>query len=494
MPRAQSQRLAIALVGLAGSAVFVALALRHIDFGSVVAAWHDAKVLPWVPLAAAAYVAGHFVRGRRLRVLVHRETALSLLTASNVVVVGYASNNVLPARLGEFARAGMLAERTGVPLTQALTVTFIERLLDGIAILVLLLGGTLSLGARPDWIWSLARVGALVFGAALAVVLVAVFLPSVVISAASRLSARLGPTPRDKILALATSITAAGACLRRPRDAAAIGFYSVVVWILESLMFAFILPVFAAKFQLAQAIVAMSVTNLGILVPSSPGFVGSFHFFCSQAMASQGMPYATAIAYAIVVHLTFFLPVTLWGAGAILWYGVQVGATAAMARAARSSPRSEDAWGVPIHVIAHVEAAPQPGPATPFDIALAEAVLTPRGGALDRPSVVEVATFVAQEMEALPARLRVMYLVGMASFRLYVRLRYLRSFCALDVDRRGAAMRSWAFGRIGLLRQLFRPVRSTALLAYYERGAVLRALAPASIVARSSLALDQPHG
>ena len=38
----------------------------------------------------------------------------------------------------------------------------------------------------------------------------------------------------------------------------------------------------------------MSVTNLGILVPSTPGFVGPFHFFCSQALMSQGIPEATA--------------------------------------------------------------------------------------------------------------------------------------------------------------------------------------------------------
>jgi hypothetical protein len=77
----------------------------------------------------------------------------------------------------------------------------------------------------------------------------------------------------------------------------------------------------------------------------------------------------------------------------------------------------------------------------------------------------------------------------MATFRFYVRLRYVRSFCALDIDRRRAAVHSWAFGRVGLFRQLFRPVRSTALLAYYERPAVARALAPVPL-ASASLALD----
>jgi uncharacterized membrane protein YbhN (UPF0104 family) len=477
MPSAKSRRAIVAAVGLLGSAVFVTLALRHLDSRAVLSTWGSARVLPWVPLAIVSYITGHFIRGQRLRVLVKRDAILTLPTATNVVVVGYASNNVFPARLGEFVRAGMLAERTGMPLSQSLTITFIERLLDGIAILVLLLVGALSLGTRPEWVWNVARVGSLVFGAALTVVLVAVFLPSVVLSTASRLSAGLGARWRDGALTLATSITVAGAVLRRPRDAMAICAYSLIVWLFEAMMFAFILPVFSLDLHLAPALVAMSVTNLGILAPSSPGFVGSFHFFCSQALASQGVPAATAMGYAILVHLAFYVPVTLWGAGAILWYGIQVGATAAMARAARSSPKTDTVSGVPVHVIARLEPARVPRDASAFDVALTEALLTPHGTALDGAALVEVATFLTQEMEALPARLRVMFEAGMATFRFYVRLRYVRSFCALDLERRRAAVNSWAFGRVGLLRQLFRPVRSIVLLAYYERADVARALA-----------------
>lgn len=491
MPSARSQRFVVALVGLAMSAAFIALALRHLDLHSVLAAWRSAHVLPWVPLAVLSYVVGHFVRGQRLRVLVKRETALPLPTATNVVVVGYASNNVFPARLGELVRVGMLAERTGMPLSQSLTVTFIERLLDGIAILLLLLVATFALPQRPPWLWGVARVGSLVFGAAFAVVLVAVFLPSVVLSTASQLSSGLGLAPkwRDRVLALASSITSAGAVLRRPRDAAAIATYSGAVWLFESLMFALLLPVFALPLHLSSAVIAMSVTNLGILVPSSPGFVGSFHFFCSQALVSQGVSAGTAMGYAILVHLTFYVPVTLWGAGAILWYGVQVGTTAAMARAARTSPETETIDGVPVRVIARLEPARRPVPASAFDIALTEAMLTPHGNALDRQALVEVATFVSEEMQALPARLNVMFHLGMAVFRFYVRVRTLRSFCALGLERRRSVVCSWAFGPIGLLRQLFRPVRSVALLAYYEQAAVARALSPAP-QASTTLALE----
>jgi len=466
---AGSQRVAVAIVGLAASAMFVGLAMRHLDFASVLRSLRSARLLPWVPAATAAYLAGQLVRGQRLRVLVRRESTLSLATASNVVVVGYASNNVFPARLGEFVRAGMLAKLTGIPLTQSLTITFIERLLDGIAILVLLLIGTATLPARPQWMWDVARVGSLVFGVALALLLVAVVLPSFLVSLASRVSASLRPRWRDRVVAFAMSVTAAGACLRRPRDLVVIGAYSLLVWLLESAMFAFILPAFGLELQLAPALTAMSVTNLGILFPSSPGFVGSFHFFCSQALVAQGIPAATALGFAFLVHLTFYVPVTLWGAGAVLFYGVEIGATAAIARAARSSSNATYEQGVPIHRIAELDP-PRPGPpASEFDVALVEALLSKEPDMVDRASVDYVAAFVAEEMRALPARLAFLYDAGMVAFRIYVRLRYLRSFCGLGVARRQAAMHSWAFGPIGLLRQLFRPARSTALLAYYDR-------------------------
>ncbi len=462
------RRFAVALAGLLGSAVFAVLAVRHLDAAAVLAAWHSARTFPWVPLAVIAYLAGHFVRGQRLRVLVRRETILPLTTATNVVVVGYASNNVFPARLGELVRAGTLTERTGLPLSQSLTITFIERLLDGIAILLLLVVAAASLGTRADWIWDVARVGTLVFGAATMVVLVAVFAPNLVLAAAFRLSARMSSRWRNRVLGLASSITTAGAVLKRPRDAMLLGVYSVVVWLFESAMFLAILPVFSLPASPAVAMAAMSVTNLGLLAPSSPGFVGSFHLFCSQTLISQGVAAATAMSYAILVHLAFYVPVTLWGAGVILFYGIQVGATAAMARAGKGSPKTETIAGVPVHVIAQLAPVAQAPAASPFDVALAEALLKEGTSDLDRTALQQAATFLAGEMSALPARLRFMFEMGMASFRVYVRIRYLRSFCALDVARRRAAVDAWAFGRVGLFRQLFRPVRSVTLLAYYE--------------------------
>ena len=471
LPRLMARRVSsssrlVALAGLCISVGFAWLAVRHLDVRAIGEVLRKTTLFPWVAAAVACYLAGHGVRGQRLRLLLRREANMELATASNVVVVGYASNNVLPARLGELVRAGMLAERTGMPLAQTLTITFIERLLDGVAILFLLVISTLA-SHSDDWIHELAKVGALVFGAAILVLAIATIAPRLVVRIAGRVARPLGRRAYERALALATSIVNATASLRDPRDALVLGLMSLLVWSLEAMMFVCVLPALGLPFQVSLGVTAMSVTNLGILVPSTPGFIGPFHYFCSQALVANGIDPTLALAYATLVHLTFFIPVTAGGTGAMLWYGVQLGETAARVRAARSSPRTKEVDGVLVHVSAPAARAPAAAAPSAFDRALTEAVL-PGSMASATELVDDVATFFAGEMAALPTRIRWLYHFGMFGFRLYVRLRHVRSFCALPVATRRRAVDAWAFGPITPMRQLFRPVRSTVLLAGYE--------------------------
>ena len=467
-PRVSSSSRVVALAGLCISVGFAWLAVRHLDVRAIGEVLRKTALFPWVAAAVACYLAGHGVRGQRLRLLLRREANMELATASNVVVVGYASNNVLPARLGELVRAGMLAERTGMPLAQTLTITFIERLLDGVAILFLLVISTFaSHSDDTDWIHQLAKVGALVFGAAILVLTIATMAPRLVVRIAGRVARPLGRRAYQRALSLATSIVNATASLRDPREALVLGLMSLLVWSLEAMMFVCVLPALGLPFHVSLGVTAMSVTNLGILVPSTPGFIGPFHYFCSQALIANGIEPTVALAYATLVHLAFFIPVTVWGTGAMLWYGVQLGETAARVRAARSSPRTKEVDGVLVHVIAPAARAPAAVTPSAFDRALTEAVL-PHSMAGATELVDDVATFFAGEMAALPTRIRWLYHFGMFGFRVYVRLRHVRSFCALPVVTRRRAVDVWAFGPVTPMRQLFRPVRSTVLLAGFE--------------------------
>lgn len=468
MPLASRHRSTVALIGAAASVVFMYLAVRRLDYTALRDALLGLEMWPWVPLAATSYIVGHIVRGIRCQLLLRHEANLRVLTAANVVVVGYAANNVFPARMGELVRAGMLSERTGMPIMQSLTITVIERVLDGLAILAILLLG-LTFGNAPDWAHELAHVGLIVFGAAFAVTMLAVQTPGLLISAASRIGNHLPQRWHDRLVRLVSSIVSAGASLRKPRDTAVLALYSMAVWLLEAGMFVALLPAFGLEPDPAVGAIAMSVTNLGLLVPSTPGFIGPFHYFCSRTLMAQGVGQAVGLAYAAVVHLTFYVPVTVWGALAMLWYGVEVGAAATAARAARASRGRLEMDGLLVHEVARLDSHPAEEHATRFEQALVEALVSTDGRAAEASMVERTASFVHGQLGALPRRLALLLEGGMLFFRVTTRMRHLRGYCDLPLEVRRKWTLAWADGRYALLRKLFKPLRATALLAYYDQ-------------------------
>jgi hypothetical protein len=90
--------------------------------------------------------------------------------------------------------------------------------------------------------------------------------------------------------------------------------------------------VFGIPITIEYGIITMCITGFTLLLPSSPGFIGPFHYFASQALMIHGIAQPTALAYATLVHLCFYIPITVWGACAMMWYGVELSSTAARAQ------------------------------------------------------------------------------------------------------------------------------------------------------------------
>ena len=90
----------------------------------------------------------------------------------------------------------------------------------------------------------------------------------------------------------------------------------------------------------------------------------------------------------------------------------------------------------------------------------------------------DVAQFVQTELDDLPARFGWLLAIGLSGFRTITMLVKLRRFEALELEARRAWVERWAFGSFSLARQLFRGVRSTALLAYYDHALVRAQLLP----------------
>ena len=452
------------------SIAFLALAIEQVHWSDVWAAAQGLRWFPFVPLAVTTYLVGHFVRGWRTRRLLQRFAVLPVVTATNVVVTGYAANNVLPARGGELVRAGMLAERSGVTLSQTLTVTLLERVLDGLVI-VGLLALTLPLLPEGGALPSVVVPAAVVFGLLTTALVVAVVAPQVLLRTLPHAAGRLRASWFEPMFRWTLGITNGVAELRTGRGTLQALALTTLIWVLEAGMFLWILPAFGLAPNPLWAVLAMTVTNLGILLPSSPGFVGPFHYFCAQALLVVGVPGDVGLAYALVVHAVFFVPITVWGLASLAWYGSSFGTHLALARSANDAQETGTRSGVPVSLVRTAQVVANPAAESRFLAMLVDAALPldDELGSCERgPTTDRVTTFVHRQLAALPSRLRVLFSLGTVAFRLHVAVRHLRPFENLSHERRAAAFDRWAYGPIAPCRQLFRVVRSTALLAYYD--------------------------
>lgn len=351
--------------GVAISSLFLFLAGRHLNWNQIIRAMRDANLFPGVLFSVFCYITGQIIRGIRCRLLVSRDALLSSLTASNIVVIGYAFNNVFPARIGEWVRCGMLAERTGIPFTQSLSVTFLERVLDGLAILFLFLVATFWLPIT-GWIVTTVQIAGVVFGTATLVMIVIVISPGYLIMVTSQLSGRFSKKIHDALIRLVSHLIQGVAYLRSPVSAFFIAILSLLIWFFEAGMFYFIFSVFDLPVSFDAAVLTMAVTNLGILVPSSPGFVGPFHFFVMQTLLSLGVEQNVAISYAIIVHLTFYIPITLWGLIATLWYGIELTSATTIAQSAKDLPLLPHETNINLYLLSSSRVAARIDPPSPF--------------------------------------------------------------------------------------------------------------------------------
>jgi hypothetical protein len=364
---------------------------------------------------------------------------------------------------------------------EAFTVTVLERVLDGLVMLLLF---TIAAGMASGDFFESSLASGIVSGLAITlfalftlIIAVATLTPHNFTRAVAGTLGRIRRSWHDPAYVLCLHVTNGVAYLRRPLGAIRVFLLSVATWLVEALMFLSVLVALDLPARFGLSLLAMTVTNLGIAIPSTPGYFGSWHFFCGETLRLSGVDESVAFSYAVLTHLTFYIPITLWGLAVVLAYGLGL----------RFLPRLVSPTGSgDEYRLSHLVALPAPGDhkdishAARFYTALVEALMPTDGLQLADKEREEthahVLDFVYSQLSCLPNRVFVLYFIGISGFRILTILRYFRPFEALSVDTRRRWIALWADGPVGLTRKLFRPLRSFVLLSFYEYPPVHRAL------------------
>ena len=259
-------------------------------------------------------------RGGRWRALLAPIKHIPYRRVLGYTYLGYLANNVLPARLGELVRSHALGEGEGVSRPTVLGTVVVERIVDtvivvglaGLAVVALGVGGVMStavgLGAG--------FVGLLIV--ALAVANMSHRLPF-----ADHIAGLAERYPR--VLELARRLREGLSVARRPRTVVQALALSAVAWAASIVTFMAGGQALGVELSFLQAALLSSGVALATIVPSAPGYVGTFELTAVEVAKLFGVDRDAAFAMALLVHAMILAVTSVGGVIAALRLGVGLG-------------------------------------------------------------------------------------------------------------------------------------------------------------------------
>lgn len=308
-------------LGVAISAALVWWAFRNEPFADVWAIILTARAAP-MSLAVVLATLPFALRVPRWKLLLPRADGGSLPSRPlwDAIAIGFAANNVLPLRAGEFLRVAAVSRLTEVSFPTALSSVAVERVLDALVVVTLmglgLVGGELAGGAgmaaKAEWIGIFCLV-------AMALAIAAAWQRPLALRLVDRV---LPDRPfATKLLAFIDNVLRGLGALRDPRRAVPVVLWSVVIWLVNASAFFVAFKAFGFTVPFAGALVLQGAVMIGIAVPSTPGYVGVFDTAIYGTLLLYGVDQAHGLAYALLFHVTTFIPIALLGAMAALRAG-----------------------------------------------------------------------------------------------------------------------------------------------------------------------------
>lgn len=311
------------VLGILISLAFLYYAFRGVHFGEVLAHWREAD--PWLLLLASILATAVFpIRALRWRSLlrpVHPGSKFQPRFAATCI--GFMANNLLPARVGEFARAYALSRMEPVRVSASFGSLVVERIFDGITVVGLLILAlawpTFPEVSGRDFSGAAAGLGlllAFLFG----VLVLMVHSPHRSVQWLERAVARLLPKAVRRTLVDTLEAFLEGVAAVRDWRLVMIALaWSLVVWGTGALGFWVGFRAFGIDVPFVGAVFLQSVIALAVALPSAPGFFGLFEAGARIGLVQVwGVATSPAMAFALGFHLAGFIPVTILGL-AYLW-------------------------------------------------------------------------------------------------------------------------------------------------------------------------------
>ena len=305
-------------IGIGISFFFLVLLFRKIDFSKLLAALSEMDYRYLLPAVIFTFIS-YFLRAVRWRYLLLPIKKTLMRNLFSATIIGYMANNLLPARLGEFVRAYVLGAKEEIDKSAVFATLVLDRLFDGFTVILILVVTFFTVklpsGMEKEQ-HGLVVGGYVTLAFYLAVIVFIVILKKQTARTINLIARLIKPFPAkvsEKVIPILGSFIEGLRLSARPSDLFILLCSSIFIWAFAVYALDMVLRSFGIFLPITAAMFIMVFLVFAVMVPASPGYVGTYHAACVYGLMAFNVQMEKALSIALVVHGVNFFPVIFLG-------------------------------------------------------------------------------------------------------------------------------------------------------------------------------------
>ncbi len=297
MARSRTGLIVFLFVLLAAGLVLSRLDLSATRHALAGASWR------WVAAGALVNLLSIGVDAARWRAIIGGVRHISLVATIEGLLIGWVSNVVLPFKLGEGAKAWVLAQRTGLPLATVVSTVVVDKTIDAMSLVVFVVLASsvapLPPAVREVRTWGLVGL----------VVIAVLYLAGRAWVRARRLRLAGAPFAEGRLGRALAGFAILGHQHRLP---GIIGL-AVLAWFARMWVVWCLLRAFHLDLPAVASASVLAVINVGTAAVAAPGNIGVFELSAMAALGMWGVAGETALSFGLALHAAEVVPTVAVG-------------------------------------------------------------------------------------------------------------------------------------------------------------------------------------
>jgi len=308
------------LLGILISIFFLYLALHKVDFQKF---WQGVRGADYfyVILAMLMALGALSTRSLRWKFLLGFPKGLKVGSCFSATCVGLMTNNILPFRVGDLAQAYFLGRREKISKSRVFSTVVLERVID-LSTMLLVLGISSFFSKRslevnrftPDG-FTVKGMGIILTVCIIAIggIILCVWKSQLIESIFLRLGKRFFPNWAPRLTQLLGSFLAGFGNIKQSKFLLPSIALSFLLWLIYGFAMFVAMLSFGIKAPVVAGIITNCITVISVMIPSSPGYIGTWEFFGVTALGFFGIEKSLAFSCIFVYHMIQYFPIVALG-------------------------------------------------------------------------------------------------------------------------------------------------------------------------------------